>query len=240
MKAIIGVLCAAAVCLGLVGCGGKEAKLDKLRLRGVEYVREKYGFEPEVKKVSFRGGGDLATPSQRESVGIVTMEHDGREFWVLGHSDEGSKPHEYDADNYMRDEIEADMTRYFRDTLGCEAIYCEYLYDYINGQTAEVTKWQDMFTCGKYGSFEISIVSYGIDPSAVSELDTSIFGSNTKIYLSERTSASDVNEQNVISLRVMPKPEPGLKAYYYIHDGQTEMKEYTDVSKSSDRWEKMP
>ena len=237
MKAFLGVLLmTAAVCIGLAGCGSDEAKLEKLGRQGAEYVREKYGFEPEVKKVTFRGGGDLVSPSQRKSAGYVTMEHDGRKFWVLVHSDEP----DLDADNYMRDEIEADMTAYFKDALGCEAIYCKYLYDFINGQTKEVTKWQDMFTCGKYGSFEISIVTYGLDPAGISALDTSLFGSNTKIYISERTSASDVNDGNILSLRIMPEPEAGLKAYYYIHDGRTEMREYTDVSKNSDRWEEAP
>ncbi len=119
-------LTAAAIfaCFALSTCGSDKAKKKKIEKEALNYISEKYGFQPTVTNVTFVGGGDLTTSSAGKSGGTVKMEYQGKSFGVAAYSGEP----QLDSDTYMRDEIIAELNGYLKQQLGCSAIYCDYTF----------------------------------------------------------------------------------------------------------------
>ena len=217
-------LTAAAVfaCFSLSGCGSDEAKKKKIEKEALSYNSEKYGFQPTVTNVTFLGGGDLTPMSVRKSGGNVYMEYQGKTFRVAAYPDEP----QLDSDDYMRDEILAELNGYLKQQLGCSAIYCDYTFAPLLTQHKEDKTWQDCFRYYTGSRSEISISTYELDKEKTLALDTSVFGEDTKLYISDWTTASEVNNEITLSVTEMPESRQGLKAYYYFHDGTVDMRQY--------------
>lgn len=150
------------------------------------------------------------------------MRYNGRDFWVKV----DLKEPDNNCDCYLRNDIEAEMTAYFKEKLKCEDIYCSYLYNYSNGQLKNVKSMADMLTCGKYDNISIEISTYGLDKANVSNIDASYFGKGAVICIADWTTKSEINNEITLGYTVMPEPEQGLKAYFCIKDGTVDMKEY--------------
>lgn len=80
----------------------QKVRLDTASANAVGYIREKYGFEPELLDASDDYLFELYN-KYHDDVRILKMKADGREFYVLADCLEENS---YCADDYQRDEIE--------------------------------------------------------------------------------------------------------------------------------------
>lgn len=133
MKRIVLLICAVCICLGFTGCNTKKeleafkAAEEQGRINALNYVREKYGFEPEVLNVQgeyvepdlFPGYYDPSGPVE------VTMRHEGKTFLVVITGTEASTDGE---DDYQIDEITEAIK------LRVQEVFSEYC-DYIDTDT---------------------------------------------------------------------------------------------------------
>lgn len=98
---VLALFCGYKIIMRIKEYNEQKARLDMASENAAGYVREKYGFEPEILDTS-----DDEFPktlnTYYDDVRILKMKADGREFYVLASCLEGNS---YCVDDYQREEI---------------------------------------------------------------------------------------------------------------------------------------
>ena len=215
----------AVLCCGfLPGCGERSAE-RKIRSEAKSYIKEKYGFSPEITGFEFRHVGELEWKSHKKDAGYVTMTHDGREFKAYI----SPKDPDVNCDNFMQKDVDDRLTAYFREQLGCQDIAVETTYgSFIRcGVPADIRSYEELFAgCD---NICIYVSAYALDREKVSALDVSKLGKTTEVTLVECHSASDLQDEKLWEKAAVWRHDNGggeyaemFKAYYHFRDGETE------------------
>lgn len=119
MKKVISVVI--LLCLSLTLVSGCKLSINKSEERiaaqnAIDYVEEKYGFTPKVKKVEEQTLSNALFPSLSKYA-LVTVSHDGDEFEVYAKWDEETIEDAHD--NYQWEEFSEELTEVVEDKLDC-------------------------------------------------------------------------------------------------------------------------
>ncbi len=208
------------LCVILTGCGSAQNKLENA---AVNYVKAKYGFKPEVKDFQFRKVGQYEWNWNKKDGGTVTMDYEGHEFKVQVLHTENS---EYAClDNYLEEETLSRIEEYFGSVLKAESIYYTVTYGTpARLLGADITTYDELIT--ECDNMEIQIRTYKLDTDSVGNVDASLFGEKTHIYIGDWKSESDAKEPETagwfLPEQVKRYSVDRMDAYYHFHDGDVE------------------
>ena len=220
-----GVIAMAAICMGvLTGCVERRAE-RKIKSAAKEYIHAKYGFKPQITDFSFMHVGEYEWNSHKKNGGYVTMEYNGRTFqtYLLLNDPENS------SDNYLQQDVDDRITAYFKEKLGCADVFVYTTYGAYQircGVPAEIVTYEDLIE--KCDNIEIYVSTYGLERDRIAELDVSVFGNETEIYLVDCKSQADLSDSELVRSAITgaesdrrAELHDKFNAYYHFYHGET-------------------
>ena len=138
------------------------------KVNAINYIRDKYGFTPEITSVEICKDGPDGDPFPSANGDVrVTMSHESKTFTVKISGENpveisGEKPEEKGRDDYQYDQITQDAKEYFEMLLGCDIydFYLEYKEKEISDSVYSYEEKNLIHQLYEAGSFEDFLKNY--------------------------------------------------------------------------------
>lgn len=138
------------------------------KVNAINYIRDKYGFTPEITSVEICKDGPDGDPFPSANGDVrVTMNHESKTFTVKISGENpveisGEKPEEEGRDDYQYDQITQDAKEYFEMLLGCDIydFYLEYKEKEISDSVYSYEEKNLIHQLYEAGSFEDFLKNY--------------------------------------------------------------------------------